>query len=882
MSGMVFFIRPGVLIGLLTNSYIFMEYKFKIKFLGILVLLAFACTRGGEEKANTTTPIHISWKLISNFAGPNSTFEARFRIRNESDKELNDQNWALFFNMQPRSILPVKTSQPAVLKHINGDWYKMSPENGFKLSPGDSIDINYWGIEGIIKEVDAPLGLYFVFYDDKGEEKEIAQVTDYVIEEFTAREQLLRGETDELEPFSPALVYRQNEGMHEVPAGQIGKIIPTPVSFKPGKEGFTLKNGFSVSYAAGLESEARYLGERFSSVAGLSSEVKEGAAMADISLSIDPAGAGSSAAEAYSLTIDGQGIRIAGSDAAGVFYGIQSLVALLPLENWQSKATSAVFEGISVQDAPRFGFRSMHLDVSRNFQNKETVLRVLDVLAFYKINHLLLYVTEDEGWRVEIEGLPELTEVGGQRGHTSGMEANALHPAYGSGPFPNEKGKHGSGYYTRKEFIEILKYAKERHITVIPELNFPGHARAAIKAMEVRYERLMKEGKKEEAEEYRLVDPDDESEYLSAQFYKDNVVSVARESVYRFYEKVVDTYIDMYKEAGLTLRKFNTGGDEVAEGAWTKSPLARNLMASDPSIKDPKNLHIYFFRKLLPLLQKRGLEVHGWEEVALEKNSEGVYVPNPEFVGQGVVPYIWNNLYDLDLGNRLANAGYPVVLCNVTNFYLDLAYNNNPKEPGAYWGGFVDTRANWEFAPFDYFKTTFITAMGAPLDFKGAERLKPEARKNIIGIESQLWCETVKGREMLEYYVLPKLIGFAESAWAPERSWESIEDAARRKQRVNEEWNIFANRLARVELPRLHYLNGGYNYRVPAPGVVVEGNLLKANTELPGLKIYYTTDGTEPTTSSQLYSGPVEVNSRVRVRAFDSSGRGSSIVAAGN
>ncbi len=882
MPGMVFFIRRGVLIRLLTNRYIFMEYKFKIKFLGILALLAFACTRSGEEKANTTTPIHISWKLISNFAGPNSTFEARFRIRNESDKELNDQNWALFFSMQPRAILPVKTSQPAVLTHINGDWYKMSPENGFKLAPGESIDINYWGIEGIIKEVDAPLGVYFVFYDDKGEEKEIAQVTDYVIEEFTAREQLLRGETDKLEPFSPALVYRQNEGMHEVPAGQIGKIIPTPVSFKPGKEGFTLKNGFSVSYAAGLESEARYLGDRFNSVAGLSSEVKEGAATADISLSIDPAGAGSSAAEAYSLTIDGQGIRIAGSDAAGVFYGIQSLVALLPLENWHSKAGSAAFEGVSVQDVPRFGFRSMHLDVSRNFQNKETVLRVLDVLAFYKINHLLLYVTEDEGWRVEIEGLPELTEVGGQRGHTSGMEANALHPAYGSGPFPNEKGKYGSGYYTRKEFIEILKYAKERHITVIPELNFPGHARAAIKAMEVRYERLMKEGKKEEAEEYRLVDPDDKSEYLSAQFYKDNVVSVARESVYRFYEKVVDTYIEMYKEAGLTLRKFNTGGDEVAEGAWAKSPLALNLMASDPSIKDPKNLHIYFFRKLLPLLQKRGLEVHGWEEIALEKNSEGEYVPNPEFVGQGVVPYIWNNLFDLDLGNRLANAGYPVVFCNVTNFYMDLAYNNNPKEPGAYWGGFVDTRANWEFAPFDYFKTTFATSMGAPLDFKGAEKLKPEARKNIIGIESQLWCETVKGREMLEYYVLPKLIGFAESAWAPERSWESIEDAGRRKQRVNEEWNVFANRLARVELPRLHYLNGGYNYRVPAPGVIVEGNLLKANTELPGLKIYYTTDGTEPTTSSQLYSGPVEVNSLAKVRAFDSSGRGSSVVSAGN
>ena len=860
-----------------------MEYKIKIKFLGILALLAFACTRNGEQKAaDTSTPIQVTWKLISNFAGPDNTFEARFRIRNESDKELTDRNWALFFNMQPRQILPVKESQPAVLKHINGDWYKMVPENGFKLAPGDSVEIYYWGTEGVIKEVDAPLGPYFVFYDDNGKEKEIAQVTGYTIEEFTAREQLLRGEADKLEPYSAAAAYLRNEAMHEVPAGQISKMIPTPVSFKAGKEGYALKNGFSVSYAAGLGSEARYLADKFNSAAGLTPDLKEGTAAADISLSIDPAGAGSSAAEAYSLTVDARGIKITGSDASGVFYGIQSLIALIPLENWQSKSGSVSFEGVAVKDAPRFGFRSMHLDVSRNFQSKETVLRVLDVLALYKINHLLLYLTEDEGWRVEIDGLPELTEVGGQRGHVSGMEALALHPAYGSGPVPNEKGKHGSGYYTRSEFIEILKYARERHITVIPELNFPGHARAAIKAMEVRYERLMKEGKKQEAEEYRLADPDDKSEYLSAQFYKDNVVSVARESVYRFYEKVVDTYIEMYKEAGLELRKFHTGGDEVAEGAWAKSPLAQSLMASNPSIRDPKNLHIYFFRKLLPLLRKRGLEVHGWEEVALEKNSSGMYVPNPEFVGQGVVPYIWNNLYDLDLGNRLANAGYPVVLCNVTNLYLDLAYNNDPKEPGAYWGGFVDTRATWEFAPFDYFKTTPANAMGAPLDFKGAEKLKPEARKNVIGLESQLWCETVKGRDMLEYYILPKVIGFAESAWAPERSWESMENAARRKQRVDEEWNVFANRLARVEMPRLHYLNGGYHYRVPAPGVVVEGNLLKANTELPGLKIYYTTDGTEPTTSSQLYSAPVAVNSPVRVRAFDSAGGASRTIAAGN
>src|SRR5690606_14394174 len=156
--------------------------------------------------------------------------------------------------------------------------------------------------------------------------------------------------------------------------------------------------------------------------------------------------------------------------------------------------------------------------------------------------------------------------------------------------------------------------------------------------------------------------------------------------------------------------------------------------------------------------------------------------------------------------------------CNVTNFYMDLAYNNDPKEPGAYWGGFVDARANWEFAPYDYFKTTFATQMGEPLAFSKAERLRPEARKNIIGIESQLWAETVRGRDLLEYYILPKVIAFSESAWASTRTWEDIENAVERKKQADIDWNIFANRLG-----KLNYLDWPIGtvdiiivYRLPA------------------------------------------------------------------
>jgi hexosaminidase len=345
---------------------------------------------------------------------------------------------------------------------------------------------------------------------------------------------------------------------------------------------------------------------------------------------------------------------------------------------------------------------------------------------------------------------------------------------------------------------------------------------------------------------------------------------------------VVDEMALMYEEAGLEMNDFHAGGDEVADGAWTKSPLALELLKEHPEVGDPKNLQAYFFRELVKRLEKRDLRVHGWEEVALLKQEDGTYEPNPEFVDKKVIPYIWNNLWDYDLGYRLANAGYEVVLCNVSNFYFDLAYNKDPLEPGLYWAGFVKTRDSWTFAPFDYYKTTFTTNMGRTIDmeteFADVERLRPEARENILGIEAQLWSETIKGRDMIEYYMLPKLMGFAESAWARERPWETIENQDRREEMMASGWNVFANALGQRELPRLSYMNSGYNYRVPLPGAIIKDGKLLANIEFPGLDIRYTTDGTEPNENAPLYSGAVEVTGAVKLKAFDASGKSSRTV----
>ncbi|GAB2516855.1 family 20 glycosylhydrolase [Spirosoma aerophilum] len=855
----------------------------RIGFYTALIFLVVAgisgCRQAPATDSEAGRQLVISWELVSNFTNVKDGFEARFTLTNNSDQPLTDANWALFFNMAPRQIITPKTPQPATVRHINGDWYTLVPTKGFTLKPGASTEISYEGIEAVTKLTDGPLGLYVVRYDKAGKEESVAEIANYTIRPFTRKEQALRGVNDLESRYTPENTYRNNLSVSLLPADQLQKIIPSPVKLTSGTETLALAASMPIYAEKGLESEANFLKQKLKALTGKDISITTGTPPATaILLKTGSVSVNGTTKEAYRLGIDGNGVAITGSDAAGVFYGIQSLLALLPNEAYLTPTVDITLRYTQIEDAPRFAFRGLHLDVSRNFQTKETILRILDLLAFYKVNQFLFYTTEDEGWRLEIDGLPELTNVGAQRQHTSGKETPVLHPAYGSGPKAYADGKYGSGYYTKADFVEILKYAKERHINVIPELNFPGHARAAIKAMEARYERLMKEGNEREANEYRLIDPNDKSVYMSAQGYTDNVVSVGQESTYRFYEKVVDEIAKLYKEAGVPMDVIHAGGDEVPEGAWTKSPIAAKLLKANPSIGDPKNLQAYFFQNLLKRLKKRNLEVHGWEEVALTKSAAGAYVPNPAFVGQKVVPYIWNNLFDPDLGNRLANAGYPVVLCNVSNFYFDLAYTNDPREPGLYWAGYVDTRNSWAFAPFDMFKTTHKTAMGKPLDFTGLERMKPEARKNVRGLEAQLWSETVKGRDIAEYYILPKLMGFAESAWAPERPWETIENRAAREKAISAGWNVFANTLAQKDLPRLARINGGYAYRLPPPGARIDNGRLFANVGLPGLLIRYTTDGSEPTSQSTLYKNPVPVTGTVTLKSFDSAGRSSRAV----
>jgi hexosaminidase len=849
------------------------------------IWLALAGTTIAGESEAAQSSISVRWELISNFTSVPNGFDARFMLENRGEQPLGDTGWDLFFNMAPRPIHGHPEGQKAKIHHLNGDWYRLSPEPGFRLEVGETVEIRYSGIEAVIKESDAPLGLYFVFEGDQQGDSRIETVSDYRIMPFSEPHQINRGPNDQQPIPTPQWQYQENLSLDRLPAEKLPPIIPTPIKVEPGKGSAVLDRTWAILFADDLDSESQYLAQELAERTGLRldrSTLTQAAPTQErrIELRLQPTlEVNGVRSEAYSLQIDESRIQLVGNDSAGVFYAIQSLFCLLPVAETSAESTSVRLPEIKVSDAPRFGYRGLHVDVSRNFQSKETMERILDAMALYKLNRLLFYTTEDEGWRVEIPGLPELTEVGGQRAHNEGMHAPSLHPAYGSGPIAYAAGSHGSGFYTRDEFVALLKYAKQRHIKVIPEVNFPGHARAAIKAMEARYQRLANAGDLEAAEEYRLIDPQDQSEYLSAQAYKDNVVSVARPSTYRFYHKVLDELSLMYQDAGLVMDEIHTGGDEVPVGSWTQSPMAARLLQENPDIDGVENLQTYFFRRLLKDLDLRGLKALGWEEVFQRKNAEGQAEPNPEFVGRNVVAYIWNNLFDYDLGNRLANIGYPVILCNVSNFYFDLAYDKDPKEPGLYWAGFVGPKDAFLFAPYNYLVTTFRTSMGQPIDIDQNVRdcvpLSQGAAANILGVQAQLWSETIKGREMIEYYMLPKLVAFSESAWAPERTWESMADRAEREQAMQEAWNVMANCLGQRELPRLARLRGGYNYRVPPPGGIIQEGTLKANASLPGLSVHFTTDDSEPTLDSPVYQSPIKVSGPVWLRSFDSAGRGS-------
>ena len=393
----------------------------------------------------------------------------------------------------------------------------------------------------------------------------------------------------------------------------------------------------------------------------------------------------------YRITIDANGApKVESNDEDGAFYA-QTTLAKLPRP----------LQPMTIEDWPDLPYRGFMLDVVRDFRTVDEVLEILDLMASWKLNALHFHIADDESWCLEINDLPELTEYGAHHALPDWnlQESIALKPS--------ANGRIGNvTYYTAEEYKQILRYAWERRIVVIPEFDTPGHSRASIKAMQA-YERRTSDSS------FRLQDPADTSRYWSAQDFTDNVLSVYLPSVYKFYGIVFDEVIRLHKEANVPLSAIHIGGDEVPDGAW--------------SGRDRHEMKEIFTNSMLDLAETRGIRLAGWEDIA--RNLE------PETQER-----LKRSLYFLNVWNTDGIEGFPVVLSPAAFTYLDLAYSDSPAEIGLSWAGYVDERKAFALQPNDY---------------KG----------DIIGVQAQLWSSQLRSFDDATYQMLPKALGVVERAW---------------------------------------------------------------------------------------------------------------------
>ncbi|RYY41529.1 MAG: beta-N-acetylhexosaminidase, partial [Sphingomonadales bacterium] len=524
---------------------------------------------------------------------------------------------------------------------------------------------------------------------------------------------------------------------------------------------------------------------------------------------------------------------------------------------------------LTVEDAPLYPHRGLHLDLGRNFHGRDQILKLVEAMAAYKLNKLHLHLAEDEGWRIEIPALPELAQIGSVRCHDP-AEKTCLLPQLGAGP----DGKSGvNGYLTTADYVGIVRAAAARGIEVIPSIDMPGHSRAAIVAMERRHDRLAAAGKRAEADAYRLIDPADTTRYRSIQHYTDNTLNVCIPATYRFVDTVVDALAAMHGAAGAPLKTFHLGADETA-GAWVKSPACKAMIADNSG--DARNLTPRFIERVATTLAAKGIRAGGW--------SDGMGHTDPARMPANVLTNIWGVLHTgaIREAHDQLNRGWDVVLSIPDLGYFDMPYAPHPEEGGYYWASRgVDSHQVFGFMPDNLPANAAlipnISAQPQPIEDKPIR----EPGRRIAGIQAQLWSETVRTDAQVDYMLFPRLLALAERGWTPAQwtpAYRPGQSYAWHDPRVDRaalsaDWRDFAGRVS-AQFGPLERM--GIAYRVAAPGARIIGGTLEANNDLPGAIIEYRERGGKWT----RYGGPVAVRGPVELRTRSADAKRSSRIVA--
>ncbi len=848
--------------------------------------------------ANLADNLSLKYTILDNQGAEHGldckTLGAEWALCNKVNIELinngytvTSKDWAIYFH-SIRLVLDVENDQFKIT-HITGDLHKLEPTDKFRgFEAGKAVNIpiisGFWQLF----ESDFMPRAYVVAGDSEPkviESLNTENTSSYV--DPIIGEQIKRTTADNNVAVTAASRFEKNSDVITLSAkGMRGTILPTPLKSVVGKNDVSIKNGIKLPNDV-IPAEMLESIEERANLLGLdtSGDLPVSISLAPKSFAKDQQTSG-----AYKLVVDGNQIRVTGFDNVGAYYGLQSLLSLV-------KIGSIVIPEIKVEDAPRFEYRGIMVDVARNFHSKAAIKRTMDQMAAYKLNKLHLHISDDEGWRLEIPGLPELTDIGASRCHDL-SETRCLLPQLGSGPTPDNS---GSGYLSRADYIDILNYAKARGIEVIPEQDMPAHSRAAVVAMEARYNRLMAAGRETEANEYRLMDPDDTSNVTTVQFYdKQSFINPCMDSSLNFVNKVISEVSDMHKEAGMPLSTWHFGGDEAKNiklGAgfqdikdkeyigwkgsidlgkqdkpFEKSPVCQKLI-DQGVVSDADHLPSHFAEQVSKVVAAKGIPTfQAWQD-GLKHSRD-----SKSFATENTNVNFWDVLYwgGVSSAYDWAAKGYDVIISSPDYVYMDFPYEVDSKEPGYYWATrATDTRKMFTFAPENLPQNAETSVDRDANGFAGVGKVN---YTGFHGLSAQLWSETVRTDAQYEYMVFPRVIAVAERAWH-KADWETDYKANREfnlktnfvnKKALNKDWTRFTNMMGQKELAKMDA--SGVQYRIPVPGARIVNGKLEMNISMPGLPMQFSTDLGKTWTNYDATNLPT-VESDVMVRALSADGK---------
>ena len=787
----------------------------------------------------------------------NNTSIINFVLSNTSDNSIDSKNWSLFWSQMYGDIDNNSLPEGVTYESINGDYRRLNFD-GFQLKKNSSIEFEFLMNGFWDRLVLGPQGVFI-----RDDSRDITYEVDTEIKWKTAEG------IEKLNLPNSISRYNDNKLTKHLHGNMIGNIIPTPKSIKKIRGKFEVKDTFNISFNDNEFADVIDL--YFNNLTEyLDIKHNKNNGDHDILLTKDE----SLNDEEYKLDIIDEEIKINFADKSGLSYALNSLFQLLVNAKLEG---SDFISNYQIHDMPRFKYRGIHLDISRNYYGPKKIKQLLDFMHYFKLNKFHLNITDDEGWRIEIPGLPELTDIGSKRGYTAD-ERDHLNPAYGSGSKTNML--YGSGYLKRSEFIEIVKYANERNIEIIPEINFPAHSRAAVKAMESRYFKYLELNDTLKAEEYLLSDLNDQSRYISAQGYNDNVISICKESSFKFFEKVIDELYFMFDDAGIKLKNFHLGGDELPYGAWIGSPICQEFVNVNKTITFD-NLVENAFRRVIYLLNDRNIDVSGWEDVLLvhgedEQNSIDI---NRNFDGIKFTPYVWNNYWGggrEDMVYKFANLGYNVIMSNSSAFYFDMTDDLDPENYGLSWSGYVNYKDAWLTEPLNVYAKTYLESDFKKYKNPNSVTMDNKMKSNFLGIQGQLWTETVRNEEIFDELMYPNLIVLAEKAWSQQDQWTKNLLSQNIDEIMTKEWSYFVNTLGHRILNHLSFLYDGVDFDLPKPGGFIKNDTLFVNSVFPGMNVRFSRDGSIPTSEDELYLKEIKVlpSESIVLRSFDQTGRG--------